>query len=149
MKLIQLSPLLSLLLFVSCAANDPEPPTPTPLELLTASAWTSVKDFDDSDLDGIFEEFSRDCEEDNPWLFTADMKVTVGAGTALCNPDDDPTEQYSLGWRLESNNQILVLEFGADEAKYKIEKLEQNQLSILEVDPSTPNVFTHRIIFTR
>src|SRR5690242_13026956 len=113
---------ISLLTFIliGCSSDNRDNDLPTTQEFLTSGIWTGLHNFEDTDLNGSFVEFGDDCEKDDQWNFQAGGTLIQGLGPTLCDPDDDPNEMITSNWRLEDNDQYLVIELPFDEIKFYI-----------------------------
>lgn len=150
MKLSTFYFLLLLVMPIACSSNSEKEQMLTTQQMLTSGAWTSVRDFEDLDLNGTFVEFGDECEKDNPWTFQTDGILKQSYGPVLCDPDeDDPNTVITSNWQLIDNDQYLLIEFEFDELKCLINSVTEHELVLSEVNPSNPSVYTHRIVLNR
>ena len=117
-------------------------------DMLTQSQWTSVRNYEDIDLDGTFKEFGRDCDMDDLWFFSPDGVYTQEEGLILCDTSVSPL-LIKAGWTLQENDQFLVLDFELDEIKFYIQSINEDKLIIKKVDIDRPGIYQHKIVLTR
>lgn len=150
MKIFFSSTMLIFVLLIGCASKSQDSSTLSVNDLLTLGNWTSTRDFEDIDLNGTYTEFGEDCDKDNYWAFGANQTLVQGLGIVLCNPDDDdPNETIISKWRLEENDQYLVLVFPFDEVKFLINSVDEHEMLLSVVDIENIGIYTHRLKLNR
>ena len=112
--------------------------------------WTSVRNFEDLDLDGVFSEFGRDCERDDRWTFDGENRLLMDQGFESCDTIDNPADEViKSGWRLEQNDQYLTVEFEYDQVSFFIQSIDPHELVLQRVDIENPGVCTQKVVLNR
>jgi len=140
---------LMITLAIGCSSKSKKNINLTTSEILTARAWTGVRNYEDDNLDGVFIEFGKDCEKDDIWTFLTNGTLTQSYGTTICDPDDDPNTILISNWQLLDNEQVLSLDFAYDDVKFKIVSISDTELVLFEINDTKPGVFTHKIALSR
>lgn len=119
---------------------------------LTSSVWTSLVDYEDLDMDGVFVAFGDACDQDNTMEFRPDGVLVHGSGPTLCDGEspDDFLNAPNANWQLENGDQILKIEFPFDEVRYQIVSMTDHEAILNLVDPSLPSgTYDQRIVLRR
>jgi hypothetical protein len=139
---------LPLVLIFSCSSAKEE--LDETVNMLTLGPWTVTLNYEDEDLDGVFEEFGDDCEKDDRWEFYTNNTLRQDLGPVLCDPDDDPNFFIAADWELQNNQQDLIIKYGFDDIRFRIVSLTSNEMVLNIIDSANPSgVFTHRVVLQR